>query len=74
MTGVGIAARDVGDHVAVPDGGDRVDQTGDDLDCQRAQPLGGAGCERLRHQPAESMMLSAVEAQDVGGRPVPERT
>ena len=37
-----------------------------------AQPLGAAWCEGLRNQPAQSMMHSAVEAQNVGGCPVPQ--
>ena len=44
------------------------------ISAARWQPLSAAGCEGLGHQPAQPVMHCAVEAQDVRGGPVPERT
>jgi hypothetical protein len=68
----GVVAGDVADHVAAPDLGERVDEFGDDLNSQGAQPFGAAWCERLGDEPPEPVVRVAVEAQDAGDCPVPQ--
>lgn len=69
-----VSTGDVGDEVAAPNAGDRLDQFGDDLDDQRLQPRGATGRECLGDQSAQPVVRLAVEAQDVVDGAVPQRS
>ena len=67
-----VPACDVGDHVAVPRAGHRVDQFGDDVDDRGLQSCGRPWCERLADQSAQPMVFGAVQAQQARGGLVPQ--
>ena len=57
-----VPAGDVGDHVAAPRDGHRVDQLGDDLDDRGLQSCGRPWCERLGDESAQPIVIGAVPA------------
>jgi hypothetical protein len=50
-----------------------VDQLGDHLDARAAHPLGRAWDERPCHQAPQSLVLGAIEAEQLFGDAVPDR-